>query len=258
MSKVLLISICQLSITSKPVCLRQKLKPLIIKTFIRFFLFHLFCQVLFAPKLSELLRTFFFFCSVWKQIRFSKLFHYLRINNIVDKFLSTLVKRVVRIAQLTFHFSAFPTLDIATYNCPWLNICVGRKIPTRLRVWPCDLLAVNAKNCRIGNCLRFIVKGKTLPDGDITMRGMKRVFPLCEPQATTASTTFALADFTTYLVPLQCPCAESKLRRSIIGEPILIFNSCGGNPGGFSLLWNSVGSLEKNEKWGSKIVEGEK
>ena len=50
--------------TSKPVCLRQKLKPLIIKTFIRFFLFHLFCQVLFAPKLSELLRTFFFFCSV--------------------------------------------------------------------------------------------------------------------------------------------------------------------------------------------------
>ena len=94
--------------TSKPVCLRQKLKPLIIKTFIRFFLFHLFCQVLFAPKLSELLRTFFFFfCSVWKQSRFSKLFHYLRINNIVDKFLSTLVKRVVRIAQLTFHFLGF-------------------------------------------------------------------------------------------------------------------------------------------------------
>ena len=50
-----------------------------------------------------------------------------------------------------FRASGFPVLELATYNCPWLNTGDLSHTPTRLRVCPCALFIVVAKAIQTGN-----------------------------------------------------------------------------------------------------------
>ena len=47
-----------------------------------------------------------------------------------------------------------PTLEHATYSCPWVNTWPLNQTPANFRVCPCDLLIVMAKAGLTGNCQR--------------------------------------------------------------------------------------------------------
>ena len=83
------------------------------------------------------------------------------------------------------------TRNRATYNCPCVKQGVGKYTPTWRIVWPWDLLMVIVKAGRIGNCLRFIVKGRSRLDGDRVMRGIKTRIPTKVPIIISASDMWA-------------------------------------------------------------------
>ena len=130
----------------------------------------------------------------------------------------------------TFKFFFDVTLENATYNCPWEKTGIGRYKPTQFNVCPWDLLMVIANAGCTGNWWRLKVKGSSVSEGDIIMRGMKTRLPELFPVIISASITCFWKWQQTNLVPLQRLSEGWILHNSIIGVPNFNISLWGGRP----------------------------
>ena len=91
------------------------------------------------------------------------------------------------------------------------------------RDWPCDLLIDILNAMGMGNCRLRSVNGREEEEvAEINLnRGMNAGSPAWTPVRILPSMTLDLRAVTINLVPLHRPAGGSRLRRSILGQPIL-------------------------------------
>jgi len=116
------------------------------------------------------------------------------------------------------------TPNIATYNWPWENTDYGRYTPTWLRDYPWLLLMVMANKTNNKNCRRWKLKRMLLSDGINDNHGMKTLWPICLPDITCASGTYAPIFVMTSRVPLHSPNVWSIFLKSITETPTFNFS----------------------------------
>ena len=105
------------------------------------------------------------------------------------------------------NFSQFllVTLEIATYNCPWLKTSFGKYTPTCFNDCPWLLFIVIAKHTEIGNCRLFKTNGHFESLGDNVILGMNTRLPILVPIMIFASITHVANLVIMSLVQLQRP-----------------------------------------------------
>jgi len=131
------------------------------------------------------------------------------------------------------------TLDIATYNCPWLKTGFGRYTPTCFKDWPWLLLIVIAKHTEIGNYRLFKRNGHFDSLGDNVILGIKTCAPILVLVMIFASMTHVPSLVITNLVPLQTPAFWFRFQSNMIGKADFNFNLWFGNPGNPNVFKNS-------------------
>ena len=123
--------------------------------------------------------------------------HYGRRTSLNTTFWSLLDPPPTSWFTANFSASGLPTLEQATYSCPWAKASVLIQSPATFRVWPvtlmhlllntsidsysilpCDLLMVMAKAGLTGNCLLCQVKGYSPTLGFKPTLGMSTLLPV--------------------------------------------------------------------------------
>lgn len=102
---------------------------------------------------------------------------------------------------------------------------------------------------RIGNCRRFSLNGHLDWADVVIIRGMYAFEPLAFPMIISPSMMRVVSCVTISLVPLQRPLEGSRLRKSIIGTPILRCKTWSGSPFKDIVFRNSVGYRASRVEW---------
>ena len=121
-----------------------------------------------------------------------------------------------------------------------MNTGFGRNTPALRSVCPCALLIVKTKARRTGNCRRLKLTQCILSLGVIFTRGISIILPRCCPVIISAVISNVLRFRTISRVPLHAPALLFRLRKSMMGTPILSSNLCGAIPDGVMELSTST------------------
>ena len=122
-------------------------------------------------------------------------------------------------------------LDMATYNCPWLNTGVCKSTPTNFTDCPIDLLMVRAYANWTGNWRLVIRKGISEEDGVKDIFGMNTKLPNFSPVKIWASIMRVLHLETINVVPLHSPSLGAIFLNNVIGQPTFNSTLKAGSPG---------------------------